>query len=136
VSGNQSEVYYYNGGSITTTPNNVAPYGKSTEDASEFSQNLPVPAHGIPANNFISVHMKENGEVDFISWGSVGYYGMTVSSVAAHRALTNAEDLDLLLLNSLEESAQKLTYGEIKALAQKYNLKIDNIYGHSAIQLA
>lgn len=135
-------VYYFNGSNVVTSPEGIGGYGQSTANAADFSENLPVPALGVPRTgrqNYIILYMGDQG-VDHIVWSSGGYAGLTVSNLNAHNAIkNNAVELDTTLLDSLEEEARRMTYGELKALIAKYHVTTGNIswngQSHSAMQI-
>ena len=133
--------YYFNGQTLQETSEGLSGYGQSTEPASDFAGDLPVEVTGTPNTfgkpNFLVVYCDAQG-VGRLSWGAGAYAGRQVTTPEAHTSLdaNKAEDLDLKLLDSLQDAARGMTYGELKALISKYGLKVETIGGHSAIQLA
>lgn len=138
----RNPIYYYTGSTLTLSPAGISGYGKSLENAATFSDNLPIPASGIPCSkkaNYIILYMNDAG-VDHIIWSSGGYAGLTITSLDAHNRIKgDAVDLDTRLLDSLEEEARRMTYGELKALIQKYRVTTGNIswngQTHTAMQV-
>lgn len=135
--------YYFNGQTLQQSSEGLSGYGQSTEPASEFAGDLPVEVTGTPNTfgkpNFLVVYCDALG-VGRLSWGAGAYAGRQVTTPEAHTSLdeNKAEDLDLKLLDSLQDAARGMTYGELKALISKYGLKVESIGNpkHSAIQLA
>lgn len=137
------QTYYFNGGTIQTDPANIRGYGQSTHDASTFSEDLPIPAAGVPHGEdgarFISITIAEDGSASLL-WtnGYGGYFGHNITSASQYKSLSREEKLalDTLLLDSMQDAARKMTYGDLKALMSKYNIRPETGWGHSCYKIA
>lgn len=112
--------YFYTGTGVTKSREGITGYGKSTHDAKEFSDELPVYASGIPNRDgqpcYITVRMNANG-VGSILWGGA-YAGQNVLSQDEYSGLTYDQKLakDKLLVDSLQDEFRNMTYGELRNL--------------------
>ncbi len=122
LSGNveSGKEYFYNAAAQTFVPKNsvtkITGYGKAKTDVSTWWTGVGT-ASGIPNNGIglaLVLTMETDGSVN-LHWGNDTYAGMKVTESSEYKELSHAEKVarDKLLLDSLQNVAQGMTYGQL-----------------------
>lgn len=138
------KTYYFDGNALAPSiPSNYVGYGQSSERASDIWTDAPVTVTGIPNNGtpaYIVVKVDGSGVLS-LEWSTgTNYSGYAITSPEEYNNLTNdaKHDLDERLLNSLQSVVRNMTYGDIKSLMAKYNIKSSNpggdFHGHTCYE--
>ena len=118
-------LWYYDGSKIVTKSTGIKGYGKSSHNASEFSDSLPFSARGVPNRNgranYITIKLNESG-IQYLMWGGA-YTGENVTSATEYTDLSDRAKLqkDVLLVDALQDEFRNMTYGELKSLFMNPN---------------
>lgn len=128
--------YYFDGNALATSiPANYVGYGQSSEKAADIWKDAPVTVSGTPNNGtpgYIIVKIDGSGVLS-LAWATgTDYSGLGVTSPAEYLSLDSEakHDLDEALLNALQNVLRNMTYGDIKTLMAKYNIRKTNAFGN------